>query len=49
VIKPLEEEERGIIERAISHCGGNIPRAAALLQVAPSTLYRKKSLWKRDP
>jgi len=45
IIRPLAEEERDIIERAIRICDGNIPRAAAALGIAPSTIYRKKSGW----
>lgn len=44
-IVPLHLLERQAIERAITACSGNIPRAAALLQVSPSTIYRKKALW----
>lgn len=44
-IDPLWKIERGAIERAIAQCGGNIPRAAALLEVSPSTIYRKKMEW----
>jgi two-component system repressor protein LuxO len=44
-LKPLWLVEREAIERAIEHCGGNIPRAAALLEVSPSTIYRKRQAW----
>lgn len=44
-VKPLWRVEREAIERAIAICGGNIPRAAALLEVSPSTIYRKKQNW----
>ena len=37
--------EQSAIERAITYCDGNIPRAAAMLEVAPSTIYRKKQSW----
>lgn len=46
-IMPLAQVERQAIERAISHCEGNVTRAAALLEVSPSTLYRKLQQW--DP
>ncbi len=45
-IKPLAGVERDAIERAIKICDGNIPKAAALLEVSPSTIYRKKQGWK---
>lgn len=44
-IKPLWLVEREAIELAIEYCEGNIPRAAALLEVSPSTIYRKKATW----
>jgi len=47
-LKPLWLVEKEAIERAIEHCGGNIPRAAALLEVSPSTIYRKRQLWASD-
>jgi DNA-binding NtrC family response regulator len=43
--KPLWLVEKEAIECAIDHCGGNIPRAAALLEVSPSTIYRKRQAW----
>ncbi len=44
-ILPLWEIEKNAIEDAIARCAGNIPRAAALLEVSPSTIYRKRALW----
>jgi len=44
-IIPLWLAEKKIIERAIDICDGNIPQAANLLEVSPSTLYRKKQTW----
>jgi two-component system repressor protein LuxO len=44
-ICPLAEVERAAIERALQACDGNVPQAAALLQVHPSTIYRKKQAW----
>lgn len=44
-IRPLWEVERQIIERSIELCGGNIPKAAALLELSPSTIYRKRQNW----
>jgi two-component system, repressor protein LuxO len=45
MIEPLETSIRRIIEAAIDQCGGSIPRAAAALDVAPSTLYRRIQSW----
>lgn len=47
-IKPLWVTEKDAIEGAISICDGNIPRAAALLEVSPSTIYRKRSSWEEQ-
>ncbi len=44
-IRPLWLVEKDAIEHAIRFCDGNIPRAAALLEVSPSTLYRKRQAW----
>jgi DNA-binding NtrC family response regulator len=44
-IRPLWLSEREIIEAAIAACDGNIPRAAAFLEISPSTIYRKKQAW----
>jgi DNA-binding NtrC family response regulator len=42
---PLAELERELIEACIARCGGSIPRASRMLEVSPSTLYRKRSAW----
>ncbi len=47
IIRPLWQVEKAAIESAIDACGGNVPRAAALLELSPSTLYRKRLGWKR--
>jgi len=44
-IKPLSIVEKDYIERAIVLCGNNIPKAAAMLDVSASTLYRKRQAW----
>ena len=36
------------IEEAVDRCKGNIPKAAALLDVSASTIYRKRQLWKDE-
>jgi len=41
--QPLWRVEEAAIDAAIRWCNGNIPRAAALLEVSPSTLYRRKA------
>ena len=47
-IKPLWLIEKEAIEEAIALCNGNIPRAAALLEVNPSTIYRRKAEWEKE-
>jgi two-component system repressor protein LuxO len=42
---PLAEVERELIEATIAHCDGSIPRAARMLAVSPSTIYRKLESW----
>ena len=44
-IVPLWLQEKYIIESAIDKCKGNIPKAAVLLEISPSTIYRKKQSW----
>lgn len=44
-VSPLWKIERSAIEHAIALCEGNIPKAAALLEISPSTIYRKKMIW----
>lgn len=44
-IRPLWVVERNAIETAIDACHGNIPKAAAMLEISPSTIYRKKLGW----
>lgn len=43
--RPLHEIERIIIEATLSQHGGSVPRAARVLELSPSTLYRKIEAW----
>ena len=45
LIRPQAEVEKAVIERAISLCDGNIPKAAAHLCISASTIYRKRANW----
>jgi len=45
LIKPLWLVEKEAIDHAIALCNNNIPKAAALLEVSASTIYRKKQSW----
>jgi DNA-binding NtrC family response regulator len=44
-VVPLWQVERQAIESAIEHFGGNVLRAAAALEISPSTIYRKRQAW----
>jgi len=44
-VVPLWQVERAAIEAAIARFDGNIPRAAAALEISPSTIYRKRQSW----
>ena len=46
---PLAEVERRIIEATIEAHAGSVPRAARVLEVSPSTLYRKLEGWAKPP
>ena len=43
--RELWQIERDAIEDTISSCGGSVPKAAKLLGVSPSTIYRKRESW----
>jgi len=45
-IEPLWVTEKRAIQSAIDLCDGNINRASGMLEVAPSTIYRKIQAWK---
>ena len=47
-VRPLWLVEREAIQSAIEASGGSVTRAAVLLEVAPSTLYRKLRSWGDD-
>ncbi len=46
-IKPLWLMEKEFIEYAIEACEGNITKAAVLLEISPSTIYRKQQSWNK--
>lgn len=46
-VLPLAQLEQQAIKQAIAHCDGNVVRAASLLEVSPSTLYRKIQSWEQ--
>ncbi|HVV91845.1 MAG TPA: sigma-54 dependent transcriptional regulator [Hyphomicrobiales bacterium] len=44
-VAPMWLQEQRIIEQALAACDGNIARAAAALEINPSTIYRKRQAW----
>lgn len=42
---PFWQQEQSIIETALVRYDGNISRAAAALEISPSTIYRKRQSW----
>lgn len=47
-IKPMWQVERETIQQAIEYCDGNVLNAAVLLDLSPSTVYRKKQQWEAE-
>ena len=45
-IMPLAEMERRLIQAALAQTGHDVPRAATMLGVNPSTIYRKLQQWR---
>ncbi len=48
LVKPLWQIEKEAIQKALRASYNDVPRAAALLEVSPSTIYRKLQAWKTD-
>ncbi|HCH1499305.1 TPA: sigma-54-dependent Fis family transcriptional regulator [Vibrio parahaemolyticus] len=47
-IRPMWQVEREAIQNAITYCEGNVLNAAVMLELSPSTVYRKKQAWEAD-
>ena len=47
-IRPMWQVERETIQQAIEYCDGNVLNAAVLLELSPSTVYRKKQAWEAE-
>jgi DNA-binding NtrC family response regulator len=47
-IRPLRLAEKTLIEEAIESCAGDVAKAALLLGVSASTIYRKLRTWKDE-
>lgn len=48
ILQPMTIIEQGIIEAVITYCNGSIPKASQILQLSPSTIYRKRETWIKD-
>ncbi len=48
-VRTLEEIERDYIVHVLGLCGGHVLEAAKVLNVSPSTLYRKLARWQGPP
>jgi two-component system repressor protein LuxO len=44
--RPLAEVERLVVEATLARHGGSVPKAARVLDLSPSTLYRKLDSWR---
>lgn len=47
-IRPMWQIEKEAIQNAINFCDGNVLNAAVLLELSPSTVYRKKQSWEME-
>ncbi|QCN97398.1 sigma-54-dependent Fis family transcriptional regulator (plasmid) [Azospirillum argentinense] len=47
-LRPLWQVEKDLIMRALARFDNDVPKAATLLEISPSTIYRKLQLWKAD-
>ena len=45
--QPMAVIERDIIEAVIASCKGSVPKASQILQLSPSTIYRKRETWQQ--
>ena len=43
---PLAEMERRLVVAALRRTANDVPRAAAMLEINPSTIYRKLAIWR---
>lgn len=47
--RPLAEVERIVVTATLARHGGSVPKAARVLDLSPSTLYRKLEAWAKEP
>lgn len=48
ILQPMTIIEQTIIEAVIGSCQGSIPKASQILQLSPSTIYRKRETWIKE-
>ncbi len=48
ILQPMTTIEQTIIEAVIASCNGSIPKASQILQLSPSTIYRKREAWIKE-
>jgi DNA-binding NtrC family response regulator len=48
ILQPMTTIEQTIIEAVIASCNGSIPKASQILQLSPSTIYRKRETWVQE-
>jgi DNA-binding NtrC family response regulator len=46
---PLWRIEKDAITRTLASCGGDVQKAAVVLEISASTIYRKLQSWQKDP
>jgi two-component system repressor protein LuxO len=46
---PLWKIEKDAITRTLEACGGDVQKAAVVLEVSASTIYRKLQAWQKEP
>ncbi|MFA0624337.1 sigma 54-interacting transcriptional regulator [Vibrio breoganii] len=47
-VRPMWQVEKETIQNAIKVCDGNVLNAAVMLELSPSTVYRKKQQWETE-
>ena len=47
-IRPLWLVEKEMIQEALRQSGDDVPKAATMLEISPSTIYRKLQQWKAE-
>jgi two-component system repressor protein LuxO len=45
-VQPLWQVEKEMIRKALRLAGDDVPRAALMLEISPSTIYRKLQQWR---